>query len=97
MADDEQNGDGKGSYGEHPLKLAVDISDWLFARKLLSRALGGFSRCVPPPDAGRASELSRLIAAADAELARERLIWETLIRPRLTKFEGAPVPPLIAL
>jgi hypothetical protein len=82
---------------EHPLKLAVDIDDWLHARKLLSRALAGFGRCVPPPDAGRAAELARLIVAADRELARERIVWEVHIRPRLTKYEGAPVPPLIAL
>lgn len=94
---DEQDGNGGDPDAEHPLKLAVDINDWLVARKLLSRALAGFSRCVPPPDAGREAELARLIAAADSELARERIIWETLIRPRLTKYEGAPVPPLIAL
>jgi hypothetical protein len=78
--ENEQN-----SGDEHPLKLAVDIGDWAFARKLLSRALERLGRCVPPSGPGPAAELAQVIAALDVELARERRVWDELIRPRLTK------------
>jgi len=93
MSDEEDGNDS----GEHPLKLAVDINDWLFARKRLGRVLERLSSCVPPSGPHPAAQLSQLIAATDVELAREREIWETIIRPRLTKYENAPIPPLTLL
>jgi len=92
----EQDESGDGS-GEHPSKLAIDIDDWNFARRRLSRVLDRLSRCVPPLGPGPAAELSQVIAATDVELAREREVWETCIRPRLTKYEDAPIPPLTFL
>lgn len=94
---DGKNGNGEGSDDEHPLKLAVDLNDWLYARKLLSRALERLGRCVPPSGPGPAAELSQCIAAADVELEREREVWEEIIRPRLSKYENAPIPPLTFL
>jgi hypothetical protein len=94
MSPDESNGNGEGSDDEHPLKLAVDFNDWLQSRKFLSRALERLGRVLPPSGPGPAAELSQVLLAVDAELAAEREVWETLIRPRLTKYEGAPIPPL---
>jgi hypothetical protein len=94
VSDESENGNGPG---EHPLKLAVDFNDWLFARERLGRVLERLGRRIPPPGPGPAAELAQLIAATDVELAREREIWETVIRPRLTKYESAPIPPITFL
>jgi hypothetical protein len=92
--DENESGDGSG---EHPLKLALDINDWLYARKRLGRVLERLGSRVPPPGPHPAAELSQLIAATDVELAREREVWTEIIRPRLKKYEGAPIPPLTML
>jgi hypothetical protein len=94
---DGKNGNGEAGDDEHPLRLAVDFNDWLFARRRFSRVLERLGSRIPPPGPGPAAELSQLIAATDAELAREREIWETIIRPRLRQYEGAPIPPLTFL
>ena len=82
---------------EHPLKLTVDLNDWEFAGRHLLRLLVRLGASVPPFDAGRAAELSQLISRADEEFARFVEVWETSIRPRLKKYEDAPIPPLTFL
>ena len=82
---------------EHPLTLAVDINDWEFAGRHLLRLLVRLGSRVPPSDAGAAAELSQLIARADEELGRFFDVWRTHIRPRLKKYEDAPIPPLTFL
>ena len=92
-----ESGDGSGVDDEHPLKLAVDINDWEFAGRHLLRLLVRLGGRIPPPDAGAAAELAQLVAHADAEFARFVEVWETCIRPRLKKYEDAPIPPLTFL
>lgn len=97
MAGDEQDRDSQDPDDENPLALAVDINDWEFAGRHLLRLFVRLGRRVPPSDAGAAAELAQLIAHADAEFARFVEVWETIIRPRLKKYEDAPIPPLTFL
>jgi hypothetical protein len=100
VSNEGENGNGSagdGGDGEHPLKIAVDFNDWLYARERLNRVLVRLGGCLPPSGPGPAAELSQVIAATDGLLDREREVWETIIRPRLKKFEGAPIPPLTFL
>lgn len=97
MPDHESNGNGEGSDGEHPLKLAVDINDWSQAGRRILKVVDGIGRIVPPADAGEAAQLGQLATRANGLVAEHFEVWETLIWPRLKKFEGAPIPPLMML
>lgn len=97
MAKDAEDSNGAG---EHPLKLEIDISDWVFAGERLNRVagrlprlVGGLGGSVSPSDAGPAQELAQLIASFDVELKRHWDVWTEIIRPRLTKFEAPPPLP----
>lgn len=79
------------------LKLASNLSDWVFAGKHLLRSVERLSRCLPPSGPGPAAELSQVIAAVDRERERHNAIWEGVIRPGLKKHEHHPVPPLTFL
>jgi hypothetical protein len=91
MGNEDQGGDGSL---RDDLKLASDINDWAFAGRKLLRVVERLGDRVPPLGPGPAAELSRLIAAADVELARLAGIWAEVIRPGLTKHEDHPIPPL---
>jgi len=96
---DEQTPGGNGS-GEHPagdLALAYDIDRWRDAGQRLIRLVVRLGGLVPPPGPGPAAELSQRIDAFDEEFRKFVEAWETVIRPALKKFEGAPVPPLTFL
>lgn len=86
-----------GVNGQHPLKLAVDIQDWSNAGRRILKVVAGIGRIVPPFDGGEAAELGQLATRANELITEHFDVWETIIWPRLKKFEGAPTPPLLFL
>lgn len=71
----------------------MDLVDYAHVHGRLERVLQRLAGSVPGVSPDRSQEFDWILAEADGLHERARTIWETLIRPRLKKYEDTDGPP----